>query len=279
MLPAPPERIAEIVENGYTVIPDALSAVQVKELTVAMDRAMERYGERARQEPAKRRSQLYGIPNLDPGLVEPVALPAALSVVCTFLGWNIHLHHSHLDVTRPLPPGEDSSYRWHRDMQSTTYTLPPPLPLLSLKVGYFLTDVCTADRGTLLVIPGSHRTAQDRRAEDFAQHQPSAVPILAPAGSALVLDSRTWHSVGKNQSAVTRKMVYYAYSYRWIRPNEEVALPDEQFAALSPVQRQLLGAATSAQGFHFPVEEDVPLRQAVRDAGIESFTREASLTA
>jgi ectoine hydroxylase-related dioxygenase (phytanoyl-CoA dioxygenase family) len=244
-----------------------------------MDRALERYPGRTREEPAKRRSQLYGIPALDPAFIEPLLQPTTMPIVCTFLGWNIHLHHSHADITRPLPAGEESSYRWHRDMQSTTYTLPPPLPLLSVKVGYFLTDVTSPDRGSVMVLPGSHRTDQLQRAEDFAQEQPTAVPVLAPAGSALLLDARTWHSVGKNFSAVARRMAYYAYTYRWIRPSEDVDLQADQLAALSPVERQLLGASTSMQGFHFPRAEDVPLRELVRASPIRSFTLEAELTA
>lgn len=272
---APVERVSELAEKGYTVVPDALSAEQVERLTTAMDQALAQHAGRTREEPAKRRSQLYGIPALDPRLIEPLTLPATLPIICTFLGWNIHLHHSHLDLTRALPPGEESSYRWHRDMQSATYTLPPPLPLLSLKVGYFLTDATSPDRGSPLVIPGSHRTDKVGRAEDFAQDQPTAVPVPAPAGSALILDARAWHTVGKNHSQVPRKMIYYAYTYRWIRPSEELCLSDEQLAALSPVARQLLGAGTSVQGFHFPRDEDVPLRALVRNSPIQPFTLDA----
>ncbi len=279
MFAAAEERVTEFVKQGYTVVPDALPAEQVARLSAAMDRALDRYPGRTREEPAKRRSQLYGIPALDPAFIEPLLQPTTMPIVCTFLGWNIHLHHSHADITRPLPAGEESSYRWHRDMQSTTYTLPPPLPLLSVKVGYFLTDVTSPDRGSVMVLPGSHRTDQLQRAEDFAQEQPTAVPVLAPAGSALLLDARTWHSVGKNFSAVARRMAYYAYTYRWIRPSEDVDLQADQLAALSPVERQLLGASTSMQGFHFPRAEDVPLRELVRASPIRSFTLEAELTA
>ena len=279
MFAAAEERVTELAEQGYTVVPDALDPGLVARLSAALDRALERYPDRIRAEPEKRRSQLYGIPALDPVFVEPLLQPTTMPIVCTFLGWNIHLHHSHADLTRPLPPGERSSYRWHRDMQSTTYTLPPPLPLLSIKVGYFLTDVTTPDRGSVLVIPGSHRTDQLQRAEEFAQDQPTAVPVLAPAGSALLLDARTWHSVGKNFSAVERRMAYYAYTYRWIRPSEDVDLPADRLAELTPVQRQLLGAATSTQGFHFPRAEDVPLRELVRASPIRPRTLEAELTA
>jgi ectoine hydroxylase len=277
MFQASEVHVDELERRGYTIVPDALTDEQVQRYSAGMDRALKAHAGRTREEPEKRRTQLYGIPALDPVLVEPLTTSSTLPVVCAFLGWNIHLHHSHLDVTRPLPPGEASSYRWHRDMQSTTYTLPPPLPLLSIKVGFFLTDVLTTDRGSLLVIPGSHRSAEVQRAEDFQQNQPTAVPILAKAGSAIIMDARTWHTVGKNQSDVIRKMIYYAYTYRWVRPSEAILMPDA--AALTPVERQLLGASTSDQGFHFPLDEDVPLRTLVHEAGIVPRTLEAPLTA
>lgn len=279
MFDAPEQRVSELADQGYTVVLNAISSPQVDRFSAAMDRALKQHSGQTREEPAKRRSQLYGIPNYDAELIEPLTLSTTLPIVCTFLGWNIHLHHSHLDISRPLPPGAESSFRWHRDMQSTTYTLPPPLPLLSVKVGYFLTDVASLDDGGLMVIPCSHRTDKIERAEDFAQEQPTAVSVLAPAGSALILDSRLWHSVGNNRSTVTRKMLYYAYTYRWIRPSEPLHLSAEQLAALSPIERQLLGASTSVQGFHFPQEEDVPLRKVVHDASITPFTLEAPLTA
>jgi ectoine hydroxylase-related dioxygenase (phytanoyl-CoA dioxygenase family) len=275
MFDAPVERVTELAEKGYTVVQDALSPEQVDRLSAAMDRALERHAGHTREEPAKGRSQLFGIPALDAELIEPLALLTTLPIVCTFLGWNIYMYHSHLDITRPLPPSEESTYQWHRDMQSTTYTLPPPLPLLSVKIGYFLTDVTSPDRGSPMVIPGSHLSNKVERAEDFAQEQPTADPVLAPAGSAMILDSRLWHSVGKNHSDVTRKVLYYAYAYRWIRPSDPLHLSEEQLAVLSPIQRQLLGAGTTVKGFHLPQDEDVPLRSVVQSGSVTPFTIDA----
>jgi ectoine hydroxylase len=80
------------------------------------------------------------------------------------------------------------------------------------------------------------------------------------AGSAVVFDRRLWHARGDNVSERTRKALFYGYTYRWIRPRDDLGLTREQLVGLDPVRRQLLGAGTSAIGYWIPTEEDVPLR-------------------
>ena len=61
---------------------------------------------------------------------------------------------------------------------------------------------------------------------------------------------------------MTRKALFYAYTYRWIRPRDELRLDPELLEAATPTRRQLLGVGTSAIGHWIPSEEDVPLRKA-----------------
>ena len=77
-----------------------------------------------------------------------------------------------------------------------------------------------------------------------------------------MFDRRLWHARGDNVSEVTRKALFYAYTYRWIRPRDELRLASELLEAATPTRRQLLGTGTSAIGHWIPTEEDVPLREA-----------------
>ncbi|WP_158558512.1 MULTISPECIES: phytanoyl-CoA dioxygenase family protein [unclassified Streptomyces] len=251
------KQVQRLAEDGYVVIPDAMDAGQVARLTAALDRVS------GNPEPAPGDGdvQLFGLPDLDPDLLEPVALKSTLAVVCAALGWNIFMYHSHLDVNPPAPGHAPFAYYWHQDMASATQGLPPPTPLLSLKVAYFLTDVTSPDRGSLRVIPGSHLRDSVNLPEDPAQESPEAVPVLVPAGSAVIMDPRIRHARGPNHSGLTRKALFYAYAYRWIRPRDEIALDDARLARLSPALRQLLGAGTGLEGFHRPQDADVPLRE------------------
>ena len=80
----------------------------------------------------------------------------------------------------------------------------------------------------------------------------------------MIFDRRLWHARGDNRSERTRKALFYAYTYRWVRERDELGFRDVQLAGHDPVTRQLLGAGTSAIGYWIPTEEDVPLRAAMR---------------
>ncbi len=114
-------------------------------------------------------------------------------------------------------------WRWHQDGGIQNRDLETdPRPRLSLKVAFFLTDLRSPDRGNFLVVPGSHvRNTLERASDDDA---PAAIPILAAPGDAVVFDRRLWHMRGPNPSDRVRKALFFAYTYRWIRPRDDLAL-------------------------------------------------------
>ncbi|MCI0633093.1 MAG: phytanoyl-CoA dioxygenase family protein, partial [Actinobacteria bacterium] len=132
----------------------------------------------------------------------------------------------------------------------------------SCTVAWFLTDVTAEDRAPLWVIPGSHVHDRLERPGDGSPAPPGATPLLVRAGTAVVLDRRLWHARGDNSSHVTRKVLFYAYTHRWIRPRDDLELSPSYLAGLSATRRQLLGEGTSAIGHWIPTDEDVPLRAA-----------------
>lgn len=209
---------------------------------------------------------LLGFLTRDDAFLELLDLPAVLPLVTGALGWNIHAYHSHLDAHPPVAPEEVPRWRWHQDggRQNLEVETEPTRPRLSVKVGYFLTDVPSADAGPLLVIPGSHLRNTLPRPEPtmrvFAEPD-GAEPVLATAGSAVLFDRRLWHARGENTSGATRKALFIAYTYRWIRPREDLWSP--LLERLPPVRRQLLGAATDELGYWIPRADDVPLRGAI----------------
>ena len=132
-------------------------------------------------------------------------------------------------------------------------------PCISLKVLYFLNDIPMAEMGNFYVIPRSHLT---RRLEPSPHGDPNPVgslAVTAQAGDALIFDRRLWHAASPNHSPVTRKVLFYGYSYRWLRPKcamNTVHVWDD----CGPIRQQLLGACTTANGYFDPQEDDVPLR-------------------
>jgi ectoine hydroxylase-related dioxygenase (phytanoyl-CoA dioxygenase family) len=134
-----------------------------------------------------------------------------------------------------------------------------PQPRVSLKVGYFLTDLPEPGMGNLAVVPGSHLLG---RPHDAAPE--GAVEIRAAAGDAVLFDRRLWHSASTNTSDATRVFVTYGYSYRWLRTKSAMDHA-HLFERVDPIRRQLLGFSSTANGYFEPTDDDVPLRAWIRD--------------
>jgi ectoine hydroxylase-related dioxygenase (phytanoyl-CoA dioxygenase family) len=143
------------------------------------------------------------------------------------------------------------------------FETPPPHPRVSVKVGYFLTDLPRPGMGNLCVVPGSHLRG---RPEVALFDQPGgATQITAAAGDAVLFDRRIWHAASTNQSDTTRVFLTYGYSYRWLRPKSKMQ-HESLFGRCDPIRRQLLGAAPAgANGYFDPTDDDVPLRGWIRE--------------
>src|SRR5439155_621035 len=110
---------------------------------------------------------------------------------------------------------------------------------LSLKIGYYLTDVSGADWGNTLLLPGSHLHDELDCPNDGVCSPAGAVPLRVPAGAALILDRRLWHSRSPNFGPHTRKVIWVGYAYRWLRPKDDMAVR-HLYDRVDPVRRQLL---------------------------------------
>jgi ectoine hydroxylase len=240
--------LAKFERDGYVIVRDALEPAAVRKLRSAVDRV---WRQEAPDGTAFHRLAFVG---MDEAFVKLVDHPATLPIVCAALGGNIYLYHCHLDV-HPPTAGRSAQWRWHQDGGRQNLELESPRPRLSVKVAYFLTDVKTVDHGALRVIPGSHHSDTLPR-----EHEPAdAIPLLVSAGSAVVLDRRLWHARADNRSSETRKALFYAYTYRWIRPRDELVLDPARLQHLSPIRRQLLGRGSSVIGHWLPTSADAPL--------------------
>ncbi|MDA0838249.1 MAG: phytanoyl-CoA dioxygenase family protein [Planctomycetota bacterium] len=243
-------------EQGYLIVSPALSENHVQELLEVVDRVDVR--ERNKEVP----EQLLSVTDIigeDDKLVDLVDLPSTFPKVWGILGWNIYLYHSHLDIT---PPGNEEvqPVAWHQDSLRVNEEIEGhPRPRLSLKIGYYLTDVSEPDRGNTLILPGSHLLDELDCPQDGISSPAGAIPLCLKPGDALILDRRTWHSRSANRSDITRKVLWLGYSYRWMMPKDKMTV-EHLYESLDPIRRQLLGARVSMNGVYDPTEGDVPLR-------------------
>jgi ectoine hydroxylase len=238
--PAPMTPRERFERDGFVRIEGALSPGEVERYRGAADQVYERIGTAG--------APLHRLAFLgeDPGFVNLLDHRSTLPLVVQVLGDNIHCYHCHLDV-HPGPEAARDVWLWHQDGGVINRDLETsPRPRLSVKVAFFLTDVSIPGRGNLVVLPGSHRTDRIEPPAGGSNELPGAQQIVARAGDAIMFDRRLWHMRSPNASEVTRKVLFLAYAYRWIRPRDDMALPEETLAAASPVQRQLLGIADGA---------------------------------
>ena len=81
----------------------------------------------------------------------------------------------------------------------------------------------------------------------------------------MFFDRRIWHSASANYWVEPRKALFYGYSYRWLRPRDDMTVA-HYWDRLDPIRRQLFGAAPSGgYGYTSPTDEDVPLRGWLRE--------------
>jgi len=243
--------------QGFLQIPDVLEPAAVQRLTTAADRIHDRYV--AEGNPSDRAMFVPNFIPEDPDFLELVDYEPIFPKIWGILGWNQSLYHTHLIVTPPSGATEsDKTFGWHQDSGRVNFDLPAPRPRLSVKVGYFLSDVSEPGRGNFWVVPGSHLHEEISVPDGHGQPE-GAVPVLATPGTAVIFDRRLWHAASPNWSDITRKVLFYGYGYRWIKPKDEMTL-SAYWDDADPVRKQLLGYGTGANGFYTPTEEDVPLR-------------------
>ena len=256
-LAAGPHEVFE--RDGYVVLEGALSPDALARLTEAVDRVY-----RA-EEPDGGPLHLLAFCGREAAFLELLDHPTALPLVVDLLGSNIFMYHCHLDVH---PPEFDTAARpwmWHQDGGIVNRDLEgSPRPRLAVKLAYFLSDVSEPGRGNFVVLPGSHRSDAIHRPADDDNRLPGAVPVLARAGDAVLFDRRLWHMRGPNASALTRKAVFFAYTFRWVRARDDLHVRADLLHLITPVRAQLLGAGDRAIDFWMPDELDLPVRDAVR---------------
>jgi ectoine hydroxylase-related dioxygenase (phytanoyl-CoA dioxygenase family) len=199
-----------------------------------------------------------------------VDAPSILMPIAQILGPRIGLLMSHAVIRAPVSglTMEElgrTELGWHRDLGSSYIELPHPQPRLSVKAALWLTPLTGPGQGAMRVIPGSNRLAGDP-AIDPDSHQPhGSIDVLADPGDILLFEQRLWHAACPNALGSARVSLFYAYGYRWLRPQDYSDLRPERLSGMSPVRRQLFGAKASTMGYHLPTPDDIPLEACFKD--------------
>ena len=251
-----PEDLAQakrdLDERGYCVVPDVLSAGEVKALKARL--VEQAAGERARG--VAFHDGGPGLPNqrvwmlLNKGRVfrDLMLHPIIEALMGHLLGPDFLVSSFTANIAHP--GGEPMVL--HTDQGYVGFWTPKPVVA---NIAWMLDDFTDANGGTRLV-PGSHLNRDATpRSSAYAPEQPANMPTLADtigaegkAGSILCFDGRIWHGTGANRTERPRHALLSYHCRPFIRQQENAVLGLDPAirAAERPALLNRLGWATWA---------------------------------
>jgi len=264
------EQLRQFNDEGYLIVEDALTPDLLGRLNEAVD-GVEKNERAAKGLGPDDMVAKFRTVVEDDTFLDLLDNPKTFPLLWDILGWNIQLYISHLIVYPPEKKGGDiNKGGWHQDGGRPVPEMERPHPRLSLKISYWLSDVTSPENGAMEIIPGSHKLDTKPEGCDSGV---GVMPVCVKAGSAVLFDRRMWHRRGINTSDITRRVLFFGYSYRWLRGLDYNNLPEEVLSKCDPIRRQLLGDGVDVKGWWQPTEADVPLKGWLRDHRGEDYVK------
>jgi ectoine hydroxylase-related dioxygenase (phytanoyl-CoA dioxygenase family) len=220
--------LAQMLRDGYVILPDLLDAEQVGEIRDATAALLDRHGRNPFEGHATQR--IYSVLNKTRACDVIVDHPRVLALLDRLLLPNYLL--SMLQVINILP-GERAQML-HTD--DAFYPLPRPRKPLGAATIWAIDDF-TADNGATDIIAGSHLWGEE--APDPADRR----AVVMSAGSCVFFLATLWHGGGANRSGHPRLAVTAQYCEPWVRPQEAftLSIPRDIVRAVSEDTRRMLG--------------------------------------
>ncbi len=220
-----PGAAAELLEQGFVVLPAAVAPERLEHLseayTLAMDSAT---GADIRVGTATTR--VTDFVNRGPAFDEVYLFPPLLQACGLVIGGPFKLSSFQARTLRAGSPSQGLHVDVDRDSADW--------PLLGF---ILMVDEFRPDNGATRFVPGSHRRVDVRAGEIPGELLADAqdLPACGAAGSLLVFNGSTWHGHGTNTSSQPRRSLQGAYIPRTGRAGSDFA------ARMEPATRARLG--------------------------------------
>lgn len=248
----PSSHVADLLEKGYTVVEGILDEAELSRLKLAI--AAQRAAHHADETPHDGHFWMMRSLLWSPDAVRAAVNPVALWIMQAFMQ-TPDLHFCHQPIITTVKPadklvGTYPEQGWHSDYPYHPGVFPnehwPASPVFGVQYNVCV-DAFRADNAATQFLPGSHKLCQ-RPPNEFnlggtrmgvGQHRDVA-QLRAPAGAALIYDSRVWHRACPelNLSGEDRVACLNAVAPAWVQPMIDKTPLAEQFAD-SPVPAQL----------------------------------------
>ena len=233
--------LAEVEERGFSIVPGLLAGERLARVRKAFDAAIDEMERRdlvifdPRLDPNDRNIRVNNLPDMDPVFMELLRDPTAVAIARALLGETMFVSNFTANMTTP----GSASMNIHSDQALCS---PEPWNDAWMLNVIWCLDRVTPENGGTLFIPGSHRY---HTLADVPANGEGVLRVLeAPAGAAIVLEGRVWHTSGLNTTHDERRALLFAlYNRDFLRPqvNWEVLLSGETKARLTDEDRALLG--------------------------------------
>ena len=229
------EKISEILKNdGCIIIKNVLGEPDLKKLCMELrphfDETENCHGDFYGYH-TKRLSSLIAKSTICQYIITN---PNILSVMDTFLLKACERYQLHLTQAIRIGPGEFRQ-PLHRDDVMFPFEHKDYEAMMNCM---WAVDDFTADNGATLVVPGSHRWARDRVAQDH-----EVVQAIMESGSVLIWLGSLLHAGGTNQTKKSRTGIVISYCLGWLRQaeNSYLAIPVELAQTLPENLQKLMG--------------------------------------
>jgi len=232
-VPPPTRDLAQglknIGEHGLTIVPEVLAGDALKRARDALYRTAESDRARGREQKFgldyahdETNQRVWNVLSRDPVFEDLAFHATAVAYVKAVLGWPALLGNISANITGP--GGGEMVLHADQIFVPEPWTAEPQ----GLNVAWCLDDFTEANGATHFV-PGSHRLNRAPRPDEA----PATAPLEAPAGSAIVFESRVWHRTGHNRTASEQRAGVFAWYTKPIYRTQE-----NWFLSLRPEVRQ-----------------------------------------
>ena len=231
----------QLDQQGYLLLPGVLTLAEVGQVLARLEELWAQEGDQAGAEnylePGVRR--LANLAAKGAIFRRLLCHPAVLDVVGTVLGPRIRISMlnardalPHSTATQPLHTDADHGAK--ADAQGYLVC-----------TAIWMLDPFTRENGATRLVPGTHLSTslpKESMADVYGPH-PAEVYVTGAAGDVFIFNGHCWHAGRANTTDGTRRAIlaHYARADQPQRLNQREALPAEVQAALSPLEREILG--------------------------------------
>lgn len=240
------EAKAHLRDYGMALISSQLSAsdlTQARDATYGAaeeDARLGREADRFGLDYGDKNVRVWNILNRDPIFQDMVQASEVMTLLEHLLGWPALLGNLSANIAEPGSEGG----AWHQDQ----LFVPKPWPQAPQGMNFaWLLDDFTIDNGATEVIPSSHRWADHSEMAELDHH---AMPVIAPAGTMMVFESRMFHRTGNNRSSTPRAALFGWYTKPIYRAQENwfLSLDQDVIERASETLLVLLGYKSQGLG-------------------------------